>query len=597
MRLFATCLLSLGFAVSPAMADGTSDKDTKDAADATKKATPNKTGDSAKKANPDSTSTFEMELQQLKDLLKAQSEELGRQRVALEREHQKVQALEQRLGMAEAATPAPETPGTPAAAPATGAGGATPIPAVRSAAAQERPKESPLSFRIGGADFTPGGFVDFENIFRSTNTGFVTATNFWAIPFSNTAAGHLTEYRATGQYSRFNLKTHANFGENDITGYLEFDFNGNDAANVFVSSNPHTNRLRVYYLQLKRDKWEFVGGSSWGLLTPRRTGVSPTPSDLLLTYGEDAQVHVGVNYTRAGTFWAGYHFNEHWVWAAGIENPQQFTGQGAEVVFPTAFAAALGGQFDAAATPGAPNLSPDIVSKLAYDNNFNGRHFHFELGGLFTTAKATVVPTVAGATFKSDSAMGGGVQSDVVADLYNKDGRNFRVVANGMWGPGVGRYLIGTGPQVVVVPVPAVSGGTCVSGATGSCAIHNSMVHSGNVLLGVEFLPHPKSQFGVYYGGAYFQRNAFPDLTSALVIKPIIGFGGVGEVGNTVMNRAIQEGTIDWTQTLWKNPQYGALLLVNQVSYVTRAPWFVAVGAPKNAHLTMAYVSLRYVLP
>jgi len=37
--------------------------------------------------------------------------------------------------------------------------------------------------------------------------------------------------------------------------------------------------------------------------------------------------------------------------------------------------------------------------------------------------------------------------------------------------------------------------------------------------------------------------------------------------------------------------------LVTQTSYVTRAPWFVAAGAPKNAHLMMGYVSLKYVLP
>ena len=34
----------------------------------------------------------------------------------------------------------------------------------------EKPKESPLSFRIGGMDFTPGGFADFQNIFRTVNT-------------------------------------------------------------------------------------------------------------------------------------------------------------------------------------------------------------------------------------------------------------------------------------------------------------------------------------------------------------------------------------------------------------------------------------------
>ncbi|HEY4676548.1 MAG TPA: hypothetical protein VIJ01_05270, partial [Candidatus Angelobacter sp.] len=62
-------------------------------------------------------------------------------------------------------------------------------------------------------------------------------------------------------------------------------------------------------------------------------------------------------------------------------------------------------------------------------------------------------------------------------------------------------------------------------------------------------------------------------------------------------NRAIQEGSIEWTQTFWKNPQYGAVLMVTQASYLTRAPWFVAAGAPKNAHLGMGYLSIRYVLP
>jgi len=39
------------------------------------------------------------------------------------------------------------------------------------------------------------------------------------------------------------------------------------------------------------------------------------------------------------------------------------------------------------------------------------------------------------------------------------------------------------------------------------------------------------------------------------------------------------------------------VLLVTQTSYLTRAPWFVPAGAPKNAHLVMGFVSVRYVLP
>ena len=66
---------------------------------------------------------------------------------------------------------------------------------VASAPPQEQPKGSPLSFRIGAAEFTPGGFVDFENVFRTTNTGNESATSFGVIPFSNTVQGHLTEYQ------------------------------------------------------------------------------------------------------------------------------------------------------------------------------------------------------------------------------------------------------------------------------------------------------------------------------------------------------------------------------------------------------------------
>jgi hypothetical protein len=77
--------------------------------------------------------------------------------------------------------------------------------------------------------------------------------------------------------------------------------------------------------------------------------------------------------------------------------------------------------------------------------------------------------------------------------------------------------------------------------------------------------------------------------------KPCIGFGGTNSANSN--NRAIQEGSIEWIQTFWKNPQYGAVVLNTQASYLTRAPWFVATGAPKNAHLTMGYVALRYVLP
>src|SRR5215467_14018396 len=308
------------------------------------------------------------------DELKALREAIGEQQKQIAQQQQKIDNLEQQLMEKTAGTPHVTDAALHTAAPST---------TTNVVQETEKPKESPLSFRIGGTEFTPGGFVDFENIFRSTNTGNVTATTFGAIPFSNTVQGHLTEFRSTGQYSRYNLKISGKYGANNVVGYIEGDFNGNDAANVFVTSNPHTNRLRLYWLDLKRGDWEFLAGQSWGLETPNRKGLSPNPADLMLTIGEDANVHVGIPYTRAGLFRVAIHPNDNFAWGVEIQNPQQFVGTG-EVIFPFAFNAQLGAQFDNGAVPGAPNVFPDVVTKMSWDTGTD-HPFHFEGGGLLTS--------------------------------------------------------------------------------------------------------------------------------------------------------------------------------------------------------------------
>jgi hypothetical protein len=522
------------------------------------------------------------------DDLKALREAISEQQKQISQQQQQIQNLQQQLQ--------DKTSGTPRVADAALHTSAAPASATTAVVQEtEKPKESPLSFRIGGTEFTPGGFVDFENVFRTTNTASNIATNFGAIPFSNTVQGHLTEFRSTGQYSRYNLKVTGKYGANNVTGYIEGDFNGNDAANVFVSSNPHTNRLRLYWMDLKRGNWEFLLGQTWGLQTPNRVGLSPAPADVFVPIGEDAQTHVGLPYTRASEFRFVRHFSDTFQWGFAVQNPDQFvTGA---VNFPAAFNAQLAPQFDGAGgvnATGVADVFPDLITKLAWDADKNGKHFHFEAGGLLTSAKITVIPTVAGATFGHNSKVGGGFFTAVNFELA----KGFRIVANGIYGDGIGRYMIGFGPQAVVAPVNA-SGSVCtiVGTAAVGCDAQLSLVHSGGGILGSEIQAGKKTQFGFYYGGFYFQRNSFPDITSAAVVKPIIGFGGLNSANSASANRAIQEGSFDWIQTFWRNPQYGAVQLVTQTSYVTRAPWFVAAGAPKNAHLMMAFVSLKYILP
>ncbi|MBZ5530078.1 MAG: hypothetical protein LAO20_01485 [Acidobacteriia bacterium] len=521
------------------------------------------------------------------DELKALREAIAAQQKQISQQQRQIETLTQALEDKNAGTPhvADASLRVPASQPAV-------VPAAAVQEGKTEAKESPLSVRIGGTEWTPGGFMDFQNIFRTVNTGNVVSTGFNAIPFNNTAAGQLTEYRSTGQYSRWNLKVTGKYANTNLLGYVEGDFNGNDAANVFVTTNPHTLRLRLYYLNAKHGHWEFTAGQAWGLITPNKIGVGPNPGDLSTTMATDGNIHVGVPYARDGQFRVAIHPNEHFSWAASVENPQQITN--GEVITPTAFATVLGTQIDGVATPGVPNAFPDIVSKMAWDTKFGARAFHIEAGGLITSTKLAVQPTpvVPGEAFNKHSKIGSGLMGGVNFELF----KNFRLLSYGAYGAGIGRYFIGFGPQYVVVP----SGTTCTS--AGGCDVNISMVHAATGYGGVETQLGSKTQLAAYYGGEYYQRSSFADITSPAVVKPIIGFGGAGSANTN--NRAIQEGSFVITQTLWKNPQFGALLFINDASYSTRAPWFVnknvttgALLAPKNAHMFMDHVVLRYVLP
>ena len=195
-----------------------------------------------------------------------------------------------------------------------------------------------------------------------------------------------------------------NFEGNQITGYLETDFSGNDAPNVYQTVNSTTQRLRLYFADFKRGKWEFLGGQTWSWLTPNRNGLGPMPIDLALTYNEDQNLMVGVPYTRAAEFRAAYHPNEHWAMGVGIEDPNQYIGS--YVALPMAFTS-IGSQFDNNTNPGQPISCPTFSPRSPTTRDFSGRHFHAELTGLFTGAHASVMP-VGSTAFTTHSVVGGG---------------------------------------------------------------------------------------------------------------------------------------------------------------------------------------------
>jgi hypothetical protein len=329
-------------------------------------------------------------------------------------------------------------------------------------------------------------------------------------------------------------------------------------------------------VDLKRGKWEFLGGQTWSWLTPNRDGIGPMPVDLAITYNEAPDIGVGVPYTRAPELRVAYHLNEHWAMGVGIEGPNQFIGS--YLALPAAFTS-ISQQFDNNAQIGAPNFFPDILSKVTYDHDLSGRHFHAELTGLITGAHAAVQP-IGQTSFESRTAVGGGGQ---IAANYELVPAKLVLLANAFWSDGGAHYLVGTGPELVVRPNPA---GTDVS---------LSMLHAGAGLAGVEWRASQKEAFAVYYGADYYGRNFFSDTTNTGHPGTIIGYGGPGS--SNIDNRAIQQATFDWLLTFFKSERYGALQYYTQYSYLTRDPWYVAPGGPKNAHLSMVYFGFRYVLP
>ena len=488
------------------------------------------------------------ELARLRDQIRAQQKQLDDQRQALE-------AAQKALASAQAAIDSQQKMldrlvagrSAPATAP----------PVARTAEADAGGGDSPLSFRIGGADFAPGGFMDFATAWRSTNIGSGVATSFAAVPFSNTAAGRMQEFRSSAANSRVSLTiTERPTKSISVTGYLEGDFSGNQPGSLYVTSNSNTWRMRHFWVDVSHGKWEVLGGQTWTLLTPNRFGVSAVSSNVFVGLGEDSNYMPGLVWGRPGQIRVVYHPDRKWSIAASVENPEQFVTTGTTV---PSFASS---QVDNGTNTATPNVRPDIVAKVAYDTRISGRGLHFELGGFSRQFRTSPVQG------KYFTAQGVGGTADGILEVA----KNFRLIATAFYSSGGGRYLVGLGPDFIVGPDGSVS-----------------PVHSMGGIAGFEYAPNPKSQFFGYYGGTYFNRNY-------TVVGPA-SYLGFGFPGSSSANRQFQEPSFGYYYTYWKNPKYGALQLITEYAYLTRAPWYTAPGTPSTAHAHMIFGSMRFTLP
>lgn len=440
--------------------------------------------------------------------------------------------------------------------------------------------QSPLYFRIGGAEFSPLGFLDATSVFRSTDVGSGIGTSFGSIPFNGASpAGQLTELRFSAQNSRLGMKIDADpGGDLKVRGYVETDFLGNAATNLQIGSHPDTLRMRLYWVDVHKGKVEVLAGQSWSMMTPNRIGISPMPGDLFYTQDMDTNYQVGLVWLRTPGFRLVLHPNDNIAWGFALEDPEQQNG--GVVTYPTGF---NDNQVDENGNGGGsktPNKGPDIISKLAFDTHPNGggRNFHIEVAGVYRAFRLNTV----GLGNVTTSAGGGSLNMNL--ELV----KNFHLIFDSFWSDGGGRYIFQLGPDFAV---NVNSAGNFVP----------SPIHADSGIAGFEYTMN-KSLLYAYYGGAYFGRD-FIATAGTGGTTTYTGYGYPGSANSN--NRTIQEPTIGLVQTFWKNPKYGDIKLITQISYLSRNPWADTAtsatgsnpgGAP-SAHLGMAFADLRFDLP
>ena len=438
--------------------------------------------------------------------------------------------------------------------------------------------QAPPFVRIGNTCVVPVGFMDLTAVWRDKNAGSSIGTNFGSVPFSNTTNGKNSEFRFSPQNSRIGFRVDGNWKGTHFIGYNEFDFLGTGGAtNYTVTNGAFVPRLRLFWVDVRKGDLEFLAGQSWSMLTPNRKGISALPSDLFYSQVVDVNYMAGLTWTRQPGMRILYHPGPAVTMGLSFENPDQYIGGsagGSGITLPKDLGALASSQLDNAPNIGTantvlavPTVHPDIIAKVAFDPS---SRFHFELAGLERTFKIWNPNTApAPGAGRYSTAAGVGVQAGLNAEVV----KNFRLITTNYWSAGGGRYLFGQAPDVIVH-------------ADGSL----STVHSGGTVDGFEATVKNWLLYA-YVGGIYINRNTALDANGTSKI----GYGYAGAPSS--QNRLIEEFTVGFNQTIWKNPRYGAINAMGQYEYLTRSPWAVATGAPSNAHDNTIYFNLRYTLP
>ena len=602
----------------------------------------NATTTTAKKKTTRAATVTTKDVQELKDALAAQQQQIEQLRQQLSQRDQAWQQAQQQLQQAQSAASAAQAKADQAAQEAGQQQQAvsdlkTDVTDMKQNATnaalslQETQKniqsslESPVALHYKGITITPVGFLAAETVWRQHALGGDINTPFNSIPFDGAAQSHMSEFFGSGRQSRVGMLAEGKLSNMTMRGYVEADFLSAGVTSNNNQSNSYTLRQRQAWGQAAlTNGWTFTGGQMWSLVTETKKGMDNRTEALPMTI--DPQYSVGFSWARQYGFRVTKNFNNKAWLGFSVENPQIILGgHGASNDFLVGAQGTGGGLYNGTSNY-SYNAMPDFVGKLAFEPGFG----HYEVFGILRDFRDRIYP---GAVLATPSASG----------AFNNNSLAGGAGANARWtfakhvdfgihflgGDGVGRYGSSTLPDAVARPDGVLAPVRSYQGL-GTLEYHGTRL---DVYLNYGAEYDGRLAFvngagkGVGYGSTLFNNSGcysetLPASTSTTVVTgvtqdPVTGVvttttGTVpapGSVGTPLSGgynpgglkncngdtRVIMEGTIGFWYRFYKGPK-GTLQWGPQYSYFDKNTWAGTGGNP-NATENIFLTSFRYYLP
>lgn len=538
MKKLAALALSLFLTTGPVFAD--SPKDTPKESDAQ----PAKSSTAAKPATPKTNAEIAAEVEELRQTLQAQQEQIQMMKEELAKRDREIEAARETAASAnsratdanakavEAVNATAEVKATQVSLDSTVNSMKTSNAAVNStvssmAGSQEKSSDEPVAIRYKGITITPGGFVAAETVWRQHAISADINTAFNNTPYSGTGLYQQAENNFTARQSRLSLLAEGKIDTVKLTGYYEADWLGTGVTSNNRESNSYVFRQRVLYAQAATDSgWIITGGQQWSLATENRKGILNrqewTPATI------DPQYTVGWDWERQYGFRVVKDFSGKFALGFAIEAPQAtIGGRGFSSVTTTTVATATttvtgntfinapgagGGLYNFVDTAGyTVNKAPDLIFKAAADPAFG----HFELLGILSFFGNRVYPCGVVGTNTTDTVHGtttlacslNGSTTPSVAGAYNANKTGGGIAASARFALLHNKVDIG---------IKALGGDGVLRYGTAQLADLTfrpdgtaALLRGGTALGRIEYHPNAKLDIYAYYGAEYAWRAAY----------------------------------------------------------------------------------------